>query len=561
MKFKTKNNLLIYLVPALAALLLRIILLINWWDSPIRYYGNIRGLDMKTVLTTGQWLYNGVSTFTAYKALLCIILFFSKGMNSPETVVIIQLIGGIILAPLVAWCTLRIWGKTYWALASGLLSALYAPALIYQVLVLKESILSFFALFSLAAVLWAHKRHFSAKSLWICGMFLAVACTCRINALPFCGFASLWIIASLFKKLKGKIKPVFIGSTFLGLGILTIFIPVSILNIYLTKGNEFLPVPVPQISYVSIIARIAKPTSLNVQAVHIPKTEIKASQKSSVVINMLRKSPKVFSASEVPNNVNYYFLKYKLFPLQYLVGPLLLIPLATTALILLILNRGALRKESILFVFIFSYMLPMCYFVPLARYRLILVLAFCMLAPYPVFAIKKAWHDKKNILILLPIIIFAILLYINLPVNNFLRSTDFVSYGKGMQFKTGKSASALPYFYEAYKMAPYKQMTVVNLSETLLKNRNPKGAIAILLPAYKKSPDNLAYRYYLGIAYFFIAKAKKAEQLFSTINPNDLGDLKDKYYFFYGASLRMQKKYKAAAKLKQKAIKDSNVKK
>jgi len=561
MKFKTKNNLLIYLVPALAALLVRIILLINWWDSPIRYYGNIRGLDMQFILQAAKWFYNGDIVFTAYRVLLFIILFFNKGMNSPETVIIIQLIGGIIVAPLVAWCTLRIWGKTYWALASGLLSALYAPALMYQLFVLKESILSFFALLSLAAVLWAHKRHFSAKSLWICGMFLAAACICRINAIPFCGLASIWIMASLFKKLKGKIKPVFIGSTFLGLGILTIFIPVSIINTYLTKGREVLPIQLPKMSYIAKVARIAKPVTMNAQAVHIPTTEIKASQKSTVIINMLRKSPKVFSASEIPNNVNYYFLKYKLFPLQYLVGPLLLIPLATTALILLILNRGALRKESILFVFIFSYMLPMCYFVPLARYRLILVLAFCMLAPYPVFAIKKAWHDKKNILILLPIVILAILLYINLPLDNFLRSTDFVSYGKGMQFKTGKPASALPYFYEAYKMAPYKQMTVVNLSDALLKDRNPKAAIAILLPAYKKSPKNLAYRYYLGIAYFFSAKAKEAEQLFSTINPDDMGALKDKYYFFYGASLRMQKKYKAAAELKQKATKDSNVKK
>jgi hypothetical protein len=37
-----------------------------------------------------------------------------------------------------------------------------------------------------------------------------------------------------------------------------------------------------------------------------------------------------------------------------------------------------------------------------------------------------------------------------------------------------------------------------------------------------------------------------------------MGDLKVKYYYFYEASLRMQKKYKAAAELRRKALKDGN---
>jgi tetratricopeptide (TPR) repeat protein len=273
---------------------------------------------------------------------------------------------------------------------------------------------------------------------------------------------------------------------------------------------------------------------------------------------MLRKVPKVFSAYEIPNNVNYYFLKYKLFPLQYLIGPFLLMPLAVTALILLVLNRGVLRKESILFVFIFSYMLPMCYFVPLARYRLVLTPVFCMLAPYPVFSVWKARRGGKLFSALVPAIIFALVIYMNLPLKAFLRATDFVSYGKGIQYKTGKSAAAVPYFYEAYNIAPHKQMTIVNLAESLVANRRPEAALKILLPAHRKEPENLAYRYYLGIAYFFTKSPEKAEQIFRKINPGDMGDLKVKYYYFYEASLRMQKKYKAAAELRRKALKDGN---
>ena len=564
-QLKTKNNLLIYIIPILVALLVRIILLINWWDSPVRWYSNIGGLDMKAILWAGKCLYNRGSIFTLHRAFITTILLVNNGNHSIEAVVIIQLISGIIIAPLVAWCALRIWGKRYWALASGLLAALYAPALMYQVLVLKESMFLFFALLSLAAVLWAHKRNLSSRALWVCGIFSALPIICRVSALPFCGLSALWIIACLFKKLKSNKKYILYRTTFFVLGILTVFIPVSITTAYLTRGDYFMPIQTP-FRYISKLGSINNPKSLNIPNVttlekpsnisisSTPQKSSKINKVSSFVLNMARKTPKFFSASEIPNNVNYYFLKYKLFPLQYLIGPLLLIPLAVTALILLFFNRGILRKESILFIFIFSYMLPICYFFPLARYRVILMPVFCMLAPYPVFAAWEAWHSKKHFLIFIPLVIWATILYINFPLDSSLRATDFVSYGKGMQFKTGKSASALPYFYKAYQMAPYKQMTVVNFADTLIKNRNAKDAVKILIPAFQKSPNNPAFRYYLGIASLYIGKAKQAEQLFNRINPDTMGNLKVQYYYYFGESLRVQNKGKAAAQLYQKAF-------
>ncbi|MBU8902518.1 MAG: tetratricopeptide repeat protein, partial [Victivallales bacterium] len=461
--------------------------------------------------------------------------------------------------PLTAWCTLRIWGRIPWALASGLFMALYAPALMYESVILKESIFLFFALLSLAVVLKAHKSQFSPVALFFCGIFLALVVTHRISALPFCGLASLWIIACLFKKLKKDKKKTSLRISFLALGLSLILIPFFIASIGLLSPNS----TYRQYLTKYIFSSHSSPTSMSV----VDKAPIENAKNTNntkdnkilyLLRNMFKRAPLVFSASETPNNINYYFLKHKLFPLQYLISPLLLIPLAATALILLLFNRGFLSKESILFIFIFSYMIPIIIFIPLARYRLVLIPVFCMLAPYPFFAVWKAWHKKNLFSVLLPIVTYALILYINLPLNSFVRSTDLVSYGKGMQFKTGKSASGMSYFIKAYKMAPYKQMTVVNLADTLLKNRHPDKAVAILLAALQKSPDNLAYRYYLGMAYFFSGKAKQAEQLFSKINPDAMGNLKTNYYYFYEHSLRMQKKYKAAAKLHQKALKDSS---
>ena len=565
-KYSTKKNLLVYIVPVLAALTVRLILLINWWDSPVRWYCSIGGLDMKSVLEIGFWSGNGQSVFTLPEALVALTMLFNNGIGSPEAIVIIQLLGGIIVTSLTAWCTLRIWGNIYWAMFSGILSALYAPALMYQVLVLKESVFLLFALLSLTAVLWAHKKHFNSISLWVCGIFMALACVCRINALPFCGLAALWIAASLFHRFKAINKKVLLKGVFLVLGILTVFIPVSIVNSILTDGNRILPFHLPRVKYIAKVGSVASPKDLGT----VPQENTKQKNPSllssspsiirkgsNFALNMLRKIPQIFSASEIPNNVNYYFLKYKLFPLEYMVGPLLLIPLAVTGLLLLILNRSALRKESILFVFIIAYMLPICVFVPLARYKLVLMPVFCMLAPYPLFIARKAWCSDKQLTIILPLLAWVMILGANLPVNSFLRSSDFICYGKGMEFKTGQPAAALPWFLEAYKMAPDKQMNVVNLSETLLKLRKPREAAKILIPAYKKSPDNTAYKYYLGTALLYSGRPHQAATLFSRIKPDNMGNLKVQYYYYYGESLRVQKKFKTAAEFYRKALSEN----
>ncbi|MDD5729189.1 MAG: tetratricopeptide repeat protein [Victivallales bacterium] len=558
MKYRIKKRLFVYLLPPLAAFIVRMLLFICWWDSPLRWYSSISGLDMKTVLETGAWLYNGKTIFTLYKGMLAAIMFLNGGGQSPESIVIIQLLGGIIIALLTAWCALRIWGNMYWSMASGLLAALYAPAMMYQVTTLKESFLLFFALLSLAAVLWAHKLRFSPYVLWICGIFLALPCICRITAIPFCGLAALWIMACLYKKIKIINKTFINHSTFLALGMLTVFIPVSVANGFLTNGTYYLPLQSP-VSYVFRLGSITAPQSLNLpppgnDAIADPLPASGTVLNGNFAINLFRKIPQVFSASEIPNNVNYYFLKYKIFPLQYLVGPLLLFPLAVTALLLLLLNRGILHRESILFVFAIAYMLPLCVFVPLARYRLVLTPIFCMLAPYPFFIAFRAWNRNKRIAIILPLLAWIMILMANLPLHNFLRASDFVSWGKALEFQTGKAAAALPWFLHGYQMAPDKQMTVINLADALLKLSKPQEAIRILLPAYRKFPENVAYQYYLGIAFLHTGNARNAAYLFSRIKPAAMGELQIQYYYYYGESLRVQGQKTAAASLFRKAL-------
>jgi predicted Zn-dependent protease len=179
---------------------------------------------------------------------------------------------------------------------------------------------------------------------------------------------------------------------------------------------------------------------------------------------------------------------------------------------------------------------------------------FCMLAPYPFFAMGKAWHRKKLLFALLPLVIWAIVLYLNLPVNSFLRATDFVSYGKGIKFQTGKSITALPYFHKAYQIAPYKQMTIVNFSDALLQNNRAKDALMVTSIASLNNPANPVYQYYLAVATLFSGNTKESEKLFAKIKPDMIASLKVQYYYYFGEAMRKQGRFKDAKKLYQKAL-------
>ncbi|QSH41700.1 hypothetical protein P0136_06680 [Lentisphaerota bacterium ZTH] len=555
MDIKASRNSYVYLATIVAAFSVRTVLFGFWLYNPLRFYNQVAGLDMQTLVNLGARLYNGETTFTLHKLALAAAMLFNKGRPWPDAVIVVQLLMGIAVALLTAWCVLRLKGDRAWATASGILAALYAPALIYQVVILKEAFLTFFAVLALAGLLWSHRKNFSGISVYIAGVLLALPCLCRVTALPFAGLASLWIALVMIRKLsncKKTVQKLLIKMSLLALGVFSVFIPASVLNYNLTNGSQLLPFNL-NIKYAFNLGSVQDIKTLDVPATQKTAKSLRNRdifvKGLTFIENFIRKVPLIFQAREIPNNLNYYFIKPLLPPLNYMIGPYLLLPLAVTGLIMLIFGGRFFRAESIILVFIVAYILPICFFYPLGRYRLVLYPVFCMVAPYPLLYAIDKWRSgsaRARKMIALPAGIYFTALVLTCPSGTFIRASDFVSHGKAAAAGHKNPAAGLPYFLAAYKKSPENQSAVINLTETLMQMRKNKEALAVVYKAHMQNPDNPAFKYYSGMLLLINRKYFQAEAVLKKLAPESLGKLRINYFYMLGEAARMQQRPEVA---------------
>ena len=571
-------------IPLLAAIVIRTILYMFWLQSPVRYYSSITGLDMQTTLLIGSWLYQGFSIFTIHKFMISAIMFFNNGQHSPEALILIQIIFGAVAAPVIAWCALHLTGKRLWAIASGIIAAAYAPALLHECLTLRESTQVFFAALSLFGLLWGRKHHFDIIGLIVAGTCLSLPCLVRVSSAPFCIFGGLWILMYLFLKYKGKrlIRRQF----FIRIGVLVavfvvIFGAVMLFNAH-NSGTK-LPFHI-DMNYAMKISKVENPKDMNVgtlQPASSPATEIApvsegiASRQSfslgrylnNCAINFFQmfeylkncadKFCQVFKPFEIPNNVNYYFMKYKLFPLEFMAGPLLVIPLAVTAILFMLCSWQWMRKEGLLLLYILAYSLPLAFFIPLARYRLIMYPVFAILMFYPFYKAYSQIKRRNTILMILPmLLLWGAIIWFTFPNSINVRATDYVAYGKAIQYQAGKATDESgEYFQKAIEQEPDYIPGYINYADNLIKMGQYQLAHALLADAYARFNGDNGIAYYYGIALLGVRNPAKAESVFRKIPLPGSPDANSQYYYYLGEALRLQNKLPEALKFYKAGLK------
>ena len=534
-----------------------------WLQSPVRYYSSITGLDMQTTLLIGGWLYQGFSIFTIHKFMISAIMFFNNGQHSPETLILIQIIMGALAAPVIAWCALHLTGKRLWAIASGLVAAAYAPALLHECLALRESTQVFFAALSLFGLLWGRKRHFDIIGLIVAGTCLSLPCLVRVSSAPFFVLGSLWIVLYLFLKYKGK--RLILKQFFIRLGVLVavcsvIFGAVTLFNVRNSAIN--LPFHI-DMNYAMKMSKVENPKDMNVgtlQPASSPATEIapvaegSASRQSFSIgrhlENCIYKFYLLFKPFEIPNNVNYYFMKYKLFPLEFMAGPLLVIPLAFTAILFMLCSWQWMRKEGLLLLYILAYSMPLAFFYPLARYRLIMYPVFAILMFYPFYKAYSQIRRRNTILMILPmLLLWGAVLQVTFPYNADVRATDYVAYGKAIQYQAGKATDESgEYFQKAIEQEPDYIPGYINYADNLIKMGQYQQAHALLADAYARFNGDNGIAYYYGIALLGVRNPVKAESVIRKIPLPGSPDANSQYYYYLGEALRLQNKLPEALK-------------
>jgi 4-amino-4-deoxy-L-arabinose transferase-like glycosyltransferase len=583
---------LLFITVAIVALGVRGTLLTFWLNTPFRYYSTVSGLDMKTLLELGSLFYHGKSTFALYSLLIAGIMQFNNGIISVTALIITQQLLGIITSLLITWICLKLTGKKAMALVAGLIAALYAPALIYEAITLRESLFAFTAILSLAILLKLHQKKFSYRWLFITGIIITLPLTVRLSALLWLGTAIFTVKWLLLKKISQPktIKTVFCKTfkpmAVLLSGVLVVIIAVAIINF--RQSGAVTPISQRYIKYIFTLGRQVNPQTVNI---HLPDSSMATQTQQSpatistsgiaYVINCFNKFGKLFNQYEIPNNVNYYFMREQLFPCAILPGPGLMIPLAVAGLVLLIIRGRFRHRELILILYILAFALPITIFLPLGRYRLILYPVFSIIMLYPfqlIFSyiqefkkstllpcktgetdevnskittrpqINQLIGRKKSASLKIFGIIFLIgTIYIfTLPKHTKFRASDFTTHGKAFQQQAGAAINSENCFAMAYQLNPTAPAVAINYTDILLKRGKAKQALQTIAPAWKQHPQHAGVALFTSSALLCNAMPKQATAVLLKAGAPTAPAGQRLYYYNLSESYRMQGKNQQA---------------
>ncbi|OGV55940.1 MAG: hypothetical protein A2017_07680 [Lentisphaerae bacterium GWF2_44_16] len=562
---RLKTSVLVYLLPLIAGLISRIFLFQNWLDSPLRYYHLIQGLDMKTMLELGSRFYHLDTNFSIYRLLIASVMFFNHGAHCVEALIIIQMLFGSLTGVLIAYISLRISGNRYISMFCGILAALYSPALLYECLTLQESTFLFFNILSIAVILKARTKHFSALWLIFSGIALFLPPLMRFSSFLWALLGLLWIILYMLRRVRirnttGILKEMFPVFLFLFIGIAAVVLPVSLFNLY--KGWDLMPFSPANLKYTLQLGSMENPSNLNLP----PSTETEKQHELAIsfknifkqAANYSKKALFIFRAFEIPNNVNYYFIRSHLNPLEYLPGPLLLIPAAVCGIIIMLAKRRFMRRESILFFYLISFTIPLCIFFPLGRYRIVFLPVFCLFAGYFLMHIirefKKVSRGGKFTVFLIPLLLYALIFRWAAPSNLPLRAEDFVTYGQALEIQKGDVPEVETCFALALLANPESKSAALNLTDKLIRHAKFEKARSIIEPFYFQDMQNYKFAIKYAASLLGIGKAEEAEEILRQLPPPENKVSRYNYFFNLAESRRLQRKDAEAAEAYKKAM-------
>ena len=363
----------IYWIVGVTAAAVRLAAFLAWRQSPLSCFHLIPGLDMMTHWELGRRLAAGLGIFTPYRFLIAVA-------GTPPLLTGCQMLGGILTALLATRCAFRLWGNRGTALAAGLLTALYAPALLYECVTLQESLLALLGFAAFTMLLEAHRRHFSPGALAAAGTALGLVSLGRPSALPFFAAGLCWLAFTPRRHGPGFRKRL----GWLACGVLLIWLPVIGWNWHRAQwplpfyGNNF--------SYLLAVAQSPKLNNWNQARPENNAAVAPAFHPGRTAVGLLHKVPLALTPREIPDNLNYHFLRQHFAPLAPLPGPAAVIPTALAgALLLFFAGCRGQRRDWLTVGYLLTMGICMIAYYPAGRYRLVLYPALALCAVYPFF--------------------------------------------------------------------------------------------------------------------------------------------------------------------------------
>ena len=503
-------------IVAAAGVLVKLAELLVWRGSTFRFYNFVPGLDMETLLRFGEWGTPDNGFFlTPHRALVAAWWALNGHVHHVTGIVAVQALFGIMGAVLCADLALKFCRRDrIAALVCGLFYLVYGPFFIYEFSVLQEAV-------SLNLILLAFHAAVSARSrrsfVWA-GAALGICVVGRPTAFIFVplmfGFMAYRELASRrrpWKKAAKRLLPAAAGA-------LAVLCLVSGVN--RTFGGNWS-------CFFDVL-----PYSLEFNA-GAGKSAVSGSPYLQMLSNAVRRAPRMFMPTEVPENLNYCFLCRKMPFLNALPGPGMLLPLALAGMLLMI---PKLRRPAALALLpIFALVLPLCVREPIGRYRLTLIPYFILCAGYWMhFAASRPVRYNSIVAAAVAGLCFALLL----PTyrSDLLRSDDYLACAIAAEYPHGgkpteESAALLAEGWERGNFRNNK------LGMNLYRRLNGKSALQVLVIGANKSPERDIYLHYLAFHLADAGNHAAAEKLLAQTAPEKLGDLAGDHHFLYAEML------------------------
>ncbi len=541
MRKPSKQTTAAILVPLGAAIIARLFLWFEWLDSPLRYYHTIPTLDMFSHIRFAEWFSRNEIDFSLHRFISVVIMYFNNGNYSSDVMIFIQILLGIPVGAMVGYMALHLTGRTWWAMLSGLLAALYSPWLMHECFLTKDTMSADLIALALFSLVWIRKHHFKGWRLPLASMALTLPLLTHTAVGLFCAYGFLW----MGKYVKWNIRKISFGMI---IPVLLILAIPSSFNYFRPINSHFLPFA-PPVKYISQVSSSeAGPQALNAQ-------ETKVADSSGRIKNYLTKAFMLIKPYEVPNNINHYYIKNKLEIFRFLPGPLLLIPFAGVSILLLLFDRRWFRRFMLPLVYLAALAVPLIVFYPLARYRLMLVPSLALLAPYVLYLTDKLYKAKKKTypLPLCGVAVYGLLLFPGFE-SDLLRGSDFVAYGKAQEAKDGNKRNAEQTYLDGVAYNSTYLPAVINLAEAMLVRNQSAQVTSMLAPYYREHPDNEGISYFYGLSMLGGGNFAEALNVLERMAPPDSPDTRSSYYFYRGECLRLLNRPADARQMYEKAL-------
>lgn len=532
-----RNLLRLYLPVAVIAAAVRLWVYASWLESPLRWFHRVPGLDMQTLLEFGQRLVDGIGLFTLHRTLVAGVWLANGGAHHVEFLAAVQCLLGFLAALLVARITLHLFGKRLWALAAGVVAALYSPALMYEVTMLQESIVTFTVLLSFASWQWAREKRFTPGRAATAGILLGAATIGRPTAL-------LWAAGAIVLSFPPfRRKSTLRRGLVVAAGCVGFWLAVGVLNyVHTGSANPFFNV-LPYATQINAAADLPSPAPA-AETAENSLTE-RLAPLFRVGWNALRRIPLLFAADEIPDNLNFYFIRHVFRPLRFLPGPELLVPAALAGILLLAGSGRLLRREGVVLLIVALLAPPLCGLHPVGRYRLLLYPYFAILAVCAFRWMTLRGGLPRRTRIIIGTGVLAAVFGANhwFGTGAFLRSTDFVAWGIAAEYPEGRPTPvSMKSFSEALtRSGGRNQAAAVNLLTRLIGLRQFGAAEALArreleIPGINRS----LMHYYAGLSLLGAGNPSGAAAEFAASRPEEIPPLAGKLHFFRGEAERLR---------------------